>query len=942
MSSFGDSMGSKGIRTKFQKFGVNKGNKPKAAGTTKTMLLNDTDSVSSSSGNEDSNRLHSDSPTRIRRSLPESEMDTKRNKVNMSLKKLRQQFSVVTKLNSLDVRRQTLLEHQDELVGEVLAETKEEKQSKKKSKTVSSLEAANTPMDGSTTQPPELSSTKSKKKKKNAGESSVEISHDEYGESEQPSGEGEASKTKRKKKKKKKASKSAVEISHDEYGDVEQSPDNLEAPIGSEKKKKKKKKKTKSDLEISHDEYGDLEHSPDNQEVPIGSEKKKKKKAKTKSDLAVVEGGNLDQAAEEASGEKTSKKKKKKKKKKLLSEDAHDTSEEGLDSSPRGTKKKKTTVKKKKPKKKSEFTASLLDDLELELGDVAAEEAAKIDAEDHQDERSMDASGTAPEMDHELDNANNGTMDESCDRVELNETMIEDEPNQPKAQRAQSPSEELEAIGNAAETTEVIVESAIGSMVDTVKEEGIENDHTAHGKGPDQSQEASPQTAENGAENSEVPNQEASLDVEETNSATEMPIVNRSASPMPETNAHALSPTDETSDADADSDSDCDEDGDSTNMGKDLGLSSVELESEGAETNTPPITVASRDQATSEMSTVYEVVGDTGSDCSHAGADAEQEEPQVQFAPIVEELVGDVNVVDVDQAEENKQFEPAPTIEELGEDSNSDFSDSDFDSDSDSEVEEEDLEEETGMPVFRRSSSLKSETNLFALNLMYGTSDSDSDCYDSDDDTEIGESFLDPSRRTCSSYQVDVNGNDIPPPSEEAVVADDSAASDAVIIQDEGQSPAALRKQVEELQKQLDQQRQKTKTLEESVATHESKSIEQSDQIAMYKGMFEDLKEDYDMVMEKYNEQVEQNALQLGLVGRMKHETLACERVIKEQVNRIQVLEQQISMFQQPEQSHMLAALEAENEKLQGMVDLQKKSLFKALTQSRMETYRRQ
>jgi len=120
--------------------------------------------------------------------------------------------------------------------------------------------------------------------------------------------------------------------------------------------------------------------------------------------------------------------------------------------------------------------------------------------------------------------------------------------------------------------------------------------------------------------------------------------------------------------------------------------------------------------------------------------------------------------------------------------------------------------------------------------------------------------------------------------------------------------------------------------LAEAVAFLESKVIEQEEEIVIYKGMYEDIQEDYDLVFRKYNEQVEQNAAILDMVKRMKERLGQYESALLNETNRVHDLEEHISMLQQTKEYQVLAKLHAENERLQEMVSRQKAGLFQTLT----------
>ncbi|KAL3934830.1 MAG: hypothetical protein SGBAC_009536, partial [Bacillariaceae sp.] len=167
-----------------------------------------------------------------------------------------------------------------------------------------------------------------------------------------------------------------------------------------------------------------------------------------------------------------------------------------------------------------------------------------------------------------------------------------------------------------------------------------------------------------------------------------------------------------------------------------------------------------------------------------------------------------------------------------------------------------------------------------------------------------------------ASFQVDSN-KAFPQSSEKVLGSDNSVASGKAASQDEDTS-AGLRKQVEQLQEQLYQQQLKTQMLEESVAIGKSKQSNESNaETTLYKGMVEDLQEDYDALFEKHQEHIEENAQRSGLMKKLEKEALEFERVIKEKTDRIQALEQKLS--EQSEDGQILLELKCKNERLQKM-----------------------
>ncbi|CAJ1956799.1 unnamed protein product [Cylindrotheca closterium] len=818
------------------------------------LHLNGTEESSSLSSNGN-DFCPSHSPTQKRLSLSGNERG-KKDRVSMSMKRFRKSFSAGIKLNYnkrdesnideiktssrpqkkvLDVRRQSLLERQDQLISEVLPEVKEKRRSKKKSR-ASLLDDGDSPVDYDTG-PSELSSSKTKKKK--TRKSSLQVVHDEYGENEHQSDE----------------------------------------PDEGKRTETKQKKKRKSALTVSHEQYSESAHEPDMREVATIESKKRTKKSKRKSSLRVAEGledvEKLDDQVEQASGEKASKTKKKKERSSKVS---HDAAAAVLDSSP---KKGKNKLKKKKKKRKSDFTSSLLDDLELELGGTSEEDGASMKAKS-QDEQTTDSSDSAPEMKHDMDDAS-GPMEKSFKSDELIPTLIEEEPNEPEAQ---SPYKKRNTNGVEAETTREIVENASGTMAAVTNEEEDEEEHgqTTKEGGPNLPEgESYQEEAENGAEELEE-KREASFEDEKSNSAIEKQFFIRSSSLLNETNAHALSLIYGTSESESD---DFDDDDDTTNTDKNINPCTVESKVEDAEVENdgnmraasdPSDSQAingSRDHAASELATSLvgsSAVNEVANDSDSEFCDEEQEEFQVLIGTTVEELGSDRDRGDVHEVQEHIQVDHVSAVGELGGDSGSEFFASDSDQEAKAEIEET-VEE--------------------------------------------------------SSLQENVN-DDIQPATEDVLCStDDSVASDTIIIYDEDQS-AILRQEVEQLHEQLEQQKLKTKRLKKSVAEHKSNSIEQIEQIAVYKGMFEDLQEDFDMLLGKYNDQVEHNAVLLGLVGKMKHVALQDERALHEKTDRIQVLEEQLSILQKAQKSQILSALEAENERLRGMINLQKQSLFES------------
>ncbi|KAL3933186.1 MAG: hypothetical protein SGBAC_010503 [Bacillariaceae sp.] len=530
MSSFGDSL-SKGINAKFRKSLSFKGKgKPKDV----SSLLNDTEECSLSSTGGNLISLN-------RRSLPKSEKETA-SKVGMPTKKFRKSFSACNEENSsgetydrssrqgkevLDVRRQSLLERQDHLIGDVLPEIKEKRRSKNKSRT----DAATSYVDDDNTQ---VSSRKSKKKKK-------------------------------------KSRKQSLEIFHDEYGDCDLRPD----AVGKVSKARdaQKKKTRKSNMALTDDRLQD------------------------------VKAGKLNQV--EASGERKSKKKKIRRPSKI----ANDTATEGVDLSPKGSKKSKK-LKKKKVKRKSQFTASLLDDLELELGSIdrlAAEDTTSNTVENIE-KQSTDVNDSAPEMNYEVDRGI-GTAHERYVSNELNATLLDEDTKQPKVQLPLNREEE-----KSTEKAEKIIQA------------------------------------------SEMLNREESLNDEKNNSSKEQLSFTPTTSLMSETNEYAMSLMYGTSD-------DSDEDGNSTYIGNATSHHSAESEVEAE---------SQASNSTCELSThldassiVYEVASDSHSDFSDVEVDAEQEESQSQLVPTVEEHVRDGDSEEVDEPKEIIQVEQVPIAEEL-------------------------------------------------------------------------------------------------------------------------------------------------------------------------------------------------------------------------------------------------------------------------------------
>mmetsp|Transcript_45741 Transcript_45741/g.110859 ORF Transcript_45741/g.110859 Transcript_45741/m.110859 type:complete len:706 (-) Transcript_45741:81-2198(-) len=140
-----------------------------------------------------------------------------------------------------------------------------------------------------------------------------------------------------------------------------------------------------------------------------------------------------------------------------------------------------------------------------------------------------------------------------------------------------------------------------------------------------------------------------------------------------------------------------------------------------------------------------------------------------------------------------------------------------------------------------------------------------------------------------------------------------------------------LKKQMNELQEKLNEQETKTAKMEEEAAAWETKSMELEDKLVTYIGMYEDLQEDYDMVLAKYNEQVDQNATLLGIIDVMKKASSIQESGLAEKTDRIRTLEAQVTAFQQTSNTKQLVELKDENAKLRHLVQVQKESIQAAL-----------
>ncbi|CAJ1956801.1 unnamed protein product [Cylindrotheca closterium] len=140
-----------------------------------------------------------------------------------------------------------------------------------------------------------------------------------------------------------------------------------------------------------------------------------------------------------------------------------------------------------------------------------------------------------------------------------------------------------------------------------------------------------------------------------------------------------------------------------------------------------------------------------------------------------------------------------------------------------------------------------------------------------------------------------------------------------------------MQKQLNELHEKLNEQQRARERLEKEAEVWETKSTDQEDQLETYKGMNEDLQEDYDMVLGKYNEQVDQNAALLGIIDMMKQAASARESVLAKKVDIIRTLEEEVSALQQSSNKKQLKELKDENAKLRQMVKIQKESIQAAL-----------
>ncbi|CAJ1956797.1 unnamed protein product [Cylindrotheca closterium] len=704
----------------------------------------------------------------------------------------------------------------------------------------------------------------------------------------------EPSSTRPKRRKKKKKS-----LSLDATGYV----DNLG---GAMKKKKKKKFIDTSDLGKT-DGVEDAEAGNLDQAMGVSEQKKlKRKKKKVKSldtsesvetdGLDDVKDGNLDQAVGV-----TEKKKIKRKKKKMMSIDASDPREtDGLEDvearNPDQVEEAggQAIFKKKKRKKKTIDTSSPEGAEKKKPSEFAAEENIALNAES----------------------------------ISITETK-------------HSSSAKLETNAKEAET---IVESASGTLPAEAEQRHLHPQE----EGPSSPKEESPERPENEDKESGVLNREAPLNDQDTDSATAAPSSN-AAEQHDKSQFQGVTIVKEPErDGESSPAVGEGENGRQANFQTELVPTKEEYDEESDivvhHSNASKALKTEKNAVTSRL---FSQESDfSGSDSSESGnasqfdsADHPQSNIRTGLVPTNEELGEESGIVlhNVKAGKALKTDKNALFYND-SDDSGSDNSESDVDTENDSgdhlphiqpalvpTTKSRGKESDIVLHNVEASKALKKEKNSVASTFFYKESD--------DSGSDNSESPNDRDLYSANHPGEDCANDDITSSGEAVLGTDDNAALDTVIVEDKGSS-AALRKQVEQLHEQLEEKQREIRMLEELVASHESNAIEQDDQIAVHKGMIDDFQEDYDMVLGKYNEQVEQNALQTGLIGRMKHAELEYVRAINEKTNRIQVLEEQLSILQKAENIQLLPALEAENERLRRMISLQKQGLVQALRQS--------